>query len=96
MVRSDVWSIEGSVRASEFKWDGAPWKGLEPEEGKGEVFQPSPLKERKGVSWRSNRTWSRDPEQDRKRDPMGEVADNGPGLQLGSRLAVGKGRIKSS
>lgn len=31
--------MEGSVRASEFKWDGTWWKGLEPEEGKGEIFQ---------------------------------------------------------
>lgn len=39
---------EDSVSASEFKWDRALWKGLEPEEGKGEVFQLSPLKEGRG------------------------------------------------
>lgn len=49
LVRSDVWSIEGCVRASAFKWNGARWKGLgSMRSAKGEVFQPGPLKEEKG------------------------------------------------
>lgn len=86
MVRSNVWSTEGSVRTSEFKWDGALWKGLEPEEGKGDVFQPSPLKERKGVSWR--------PRARQGKRSHGGSPDNGPGFAVGEQAHSGKRQNK--